>query len=110
MMADNMEGKKKKTPSTKMQSTQECTPSLREQVGIFGQRLEGIAALARGPERARQDARAKAHALKREMRQFDADLQRCGAPERSMLQVIRYVCRRAISSKIMGTFSYANIK
>ena len=94
-------------------STQECVgvkPSLRQQVGTFGQRLEGIAALARGPEHARQDAKAKAHALKREMRQFDADLQRCGAPERSMLQVMRYVCRRAISFKIMGTFYYANIK
>jgi len=59
--------------------------SARQQVATFGEELEALVALARGPEQARQKARRRALALQCEMRALDGAV-RSGS-EQIVLQV-----------------------
>ena len=58
----------------------------REKVAAFGEELEALVVLARGPEQARQKAHRRALALQCEMRALDGAVRRSG-PEQIVLQV-----------------------
>jgi len=61
-------------------------------LAALGERLEEVTAASRGSPPERQEARQNAVSLKRDMQRLEQDLQRCGAPERTVVAVSVFHC------------------